>query len=61
MFDDSSKRSKAARAAFDLAEKRGWRDVTLLDIAQASDLPNIAALGKIVKKHYLTWPKSVTL
>lgn len=33
----------------------------LLDIAQASDLPNIAALGKIVKKHYLTWPKSVTL
>jgi HD superfamily phosphohydrolase len=34
---------------------------TLLDIAKASDLPNIAALGKIVKKHYLTWPKSVTL
>lgn len=34
---------------------------TILDIAQASDLPNIAALGKIVKKHYLTWPKSVTL
>ena len=36
MFDDFSKRSKAARAAFDLAEKRGWRDVTLLDIAQAA-------------------------
>ena len=36
MFDDSSKRSKAARAAFDLAEKRGWRHVTLLDIAQAA-------------------------
>ena len=34
---------------------------TILDIARASDLPNIAALGKIVKKHYLTWPKSVTL
>jgi HD superfamily phosphohydrolase len=33
----------------------------LVDIAEASDLPNIAALGKIVKKHYLTWPKSVTL
>ena len=33
----------------------------ILDIAQASDLPNIAALGKIVKKYYLTWPKSVNL
>jgi ubiquinone biosynthesis protein COQ9 len=36
MFDDFSKRSKAVRAAFDLAEKRGWRDVTLVDIAQAA-------------------------
>src|ERR1700746_2464461 len=36
MFDDFSKRSKAVRAAFDLAEKRGWRDLTLLDIAQAA-------------------------
>jgi HD superfamily phosphohydrolase len=33
----------------------------VLDIASASDLPNIAALGKIVKKFYLTWPKSVNL
>ena len=33
----------------------------LMDIAEASDLPNIAALGKIVKKYYLTWPKSVNL
>ena len=33
----------------------------VVDIAEASDLPNIVALGKIVKKHYLTWPKSVTL
>ena len=38
MFDDFSKRSKAVRAAFDLAEKRGWRDVTLLDIAQAAGI-----------------------
>lgn len=36
MFDDFSKRSKAVRAAFDLADKRGWRDLTLLDIAQAA-------------------------
>jgi ubiquinone biosynthesis protein COQ9 len=38
MLDDFSKRSKAIRAALDLAEKRGWRDVTLLDIAQAAGI-----------------------
>jgi HD superfamily phosphohydrolase len=32
-----------------------------LDIAQASDLPNIKALSKIVKKNYLCWPKNVSL
>jgi HD superfamily phosphohydrolase len=34
---------------------------TLLDIAQASDLPNIKAISKIVKKNYLCWPKNVSL
>ncbi len=33
----------------------------LLDIAQASDLPSIRALGKIVKKNYLCWPKNLSL
>lgn len=33
----------------------------LLDIAQASDLPNIQAISKIVKKNYLCWPKNVSL
>lgn len=33
----------------------------LLDIAQASDLPNIKALSKIVEKSYLCWPKNVSL
>jgi uncharacterized protein len=33
----------------------------LLDIAQASDLPNIKAFSKIVKKNYLCWPKDVRL
>jgi uncharacterized protein len=33
----------------------------LLDIAQASDLPAIKALTKIVKKNYLCWPKTVSL
>lgn len=37
------------------------KDGRLLDIAQASDLPNIKALGKIVKKNYLCWPKNVSL
>jgi hypothetical protein len=31
------------------------------DIAQASDLPNIKAMSKIVKKYYLCWPKNVNL
>ncbi len=33
----------------------------IVDIAHASDLPNIKALGKIVKKNYLCWPKNVSL
>jgi uncharacterized protein len=33
----------------------------LLDIAQASDLPNIKAFTKIVKKNYLCWPRDVKL
>lgn len=31
------------------------------DIAEASDLPNIKAMSKIVRKYYLCWPKSVSL
>jgi HD superfamily phosphohydrolase len=38
-----------------IISKRG----ELLDIAQASDLPNIKAFSKIVKKNYLCWPKDV--
>jgi len=37
------------------------RDGRLLDIAQASDLPTIQAMSKIVKKNYLGWPKNVYL
>lgn len=33
----------------------------IVDIAQASDLPNIKAMSKIVKKFYLCWPKSLSL
>jgi uncharacterized protein len=37
------------------------KDGRLVDIAQASDLPNIQALSKTVKKNYLCWPKNVSL
>ncbi|HEY3403102.1 MAG TPA: HD domain-containing protein [Ohtaekwangia sp.] len=37
------------------------RSGELLDMAQASDLPNIKAISKIVKKNYLCWPKNVSL
>jgi len=38
MFDDFSKRSKAVRAALDLAKERPWGEVSLADIAQAANL-----------------------
>ncbi len=31
----------------------------LIDIAEASDLPNIKALSNIVKKYYIAWPKGL--
>lgn len=47
----------SGNSGINILDKQG----KILDIAKASDLPNIAALGKIVRKYYLTWPKSVTL
>jgi len=38
MFDDFSKRSKAVRAALDLANGRDWGDISLADIAHAANL-----------------------
>lgn len=37
------------------------KDGNLIDVAKASDLPNIKAMSKIVKKYYLCWPKNVNL
>ncbi len=31
----------------------------VVDVAQASDLPNIKAMSKIVKKYYICWPKQI--
>lgn len=33
----------------------------VLDVAHATDLPNIKAMSKIVKKHYLCYPKELSL
>jgi hypothetical protein len=33
----------------------------IIDIAEASDLSNIKAMSKIVKKNYVCWPKNVSL
>lgn len=33
----------------------------VIDVAQATDLPNIKAMSKIVKKYYLCYPKNLSL
>lgn len=33
----------------------------IIDVARASDLPNIKAMSKIVKKYYLSYPKDLSL
>jgi ubiquinone biosynthesis protein COQ9 len=38
MFDEFSKRSKAVRAAMELAQQRDWDDITLADIAKQAGL-----------------------
>jgi len=43
--------------SINILTKRG----EIVDIAQASDLPSIKAISKIVEKNYLCWPKNVSL
>jgi HD superfamily phosphohydrolase len=33
----------------------------IIDIAEASDLPNIKTMSKIVKKYYICWPKNIVI
>ncbi len=33
----------------------------IVDVAVATDLPNIKAMSKIVKKYYLCWPRGISL
>ena len=37
------------------------KDGEIVDVAQASDLPNIQALSKIVKKYFVAYPKGIGL
>lgn len=37
------------------------KNEVLVDIAEASDLPNIKAISKIVKKYYICYPKTLDL
>lgn len=56
-FGTVSNEAYAEGEKINILTRRG----ALLDIAQASDLPNIKAISKIVKKNYLCWPKDVSL
>ncbi len=48
-----------------LAEGTGINILTkkgeITDIAEASDLPNIKAMSKLVKKHYVCWAREIVL
>lgn len=53
----SNKAYMAEGQTINILTKRG----KIVDVATASDLPNIKAMSKIVTKHYLCWPKIVSL
>ena len=55
---------KLSNSAYELANSNInvlMKNGDIVDIASASDLPNIKALSKIVNKYYLCFPKSVSL
>lgn len=37
------------------------KDGQVIDISEASELPAVRALSKIVKKHFVSWAKNVSL
>ena len=58
------KDGKLSNAAYELTNSKInvlMKNGDIIDIASASDLPNIKAMSKIVKKYYLCFPKSVSL
>ena len=60
-FSDSGKITNAGYLRYNQEINIKMKDGRILDVAQASDLPNIKALGKIVRKYYLSFPKVITL
>lgn len=55
---------KLSNSAYELGNSKInvlMKNGDIVDIASASDLPNIKALSKIVNKYYLCFPKSVSL
>ena len=60
-FVITGEKTNAAYVAGDHQIKVLTKKNKTVDIAQASDLPNIKAMRKIVKKYYLCWPKSLIL
>ncbi len=60
-FVITGQKSNAAYVAGDHQINVLTKNKKMVDIAQASDLPNIKAMRKIVQKHYLCWPKSLFL
>ena len=55
---------KLSNSAYELRNSKInvlMKNGAIVDIASASDLPNIKALSKIVNKYYLCFPKSVSL
>jgi len=53
----SNKAYIASGQSINILTKKG----EVIDIAQASDLPNIKAISNVVKKHYLSYPKNIFL
>ena len=53
--------TNSAYIATDKSIKVLKKDGSIIDVVEASDLPNIKAMSGLVKKYYLCWPKNVSL
>ncbi|MEM9326253.1 MAG: HD domain-containing protein [Bacteroidota bacterium] len=58
-FVKKGKVTNSAYIASDESISVLMKDGRVLDVANATDLPNIKAMSKIVKKHYCCWPKQI--
>ncbi len=58
-FVRKGKVTNSAYIASDQSIRVLMKDGRVLDVANATDLPNIKAMSKIVKKYYCCWPKQI--